>query len=124
MNLLDSNIVIAGASPSSKAIDRDVFEKPYSISVITRIEVLGFHQLTSEDYADLLAVLAGGKELPLDEAVAERAIQLRKQRRMGLGDAIIAATALVHDLPLVTRNLDDFKHVASLMLKNPFTSSA
>jgi predicted nucleic acid-binding protein len=41
---------------------------------------------------------------------------------MGLGDAIIAATALEYDLPLVTRNEDDFKHIAELKIINPFTN--
>ncbi len=52
--------------------------------------------------------------------MAARAITLRQQRKMGLGDSIIAATALVHGLALVTRNVDDFKHVAGLALINPF----
>ena len=39
---------------------------------------------------------------------------------MGLADTIIAATALVHDLPLVTRNEEDFKHVTGLRVVNPF----
>jgi hypothetical protein len=39
---------------------------------------------------------------------------------MRLGDAIIAATALVHDLPLVTRNVDDFQHIAELEVNNRF----
>ena len=39
---------------------------------------------------------------------------------MGLADAIIVATALVHGLRLVTRNADDFKHVAGLELLDPF----
>ena len=43
---------------------------------------------------------------------------------MGLADAIIAATALVHDLPLVTRNEEDFKHVTGLRVVNPFASAA
>lgn len=38
---------------------------------------------------------------------------------MSLGDAIIAATALVHDLTLVTRNLDDFRWIAGLRLLDP-----
>jgi predicted nucleic acid-binding protein len=39
---------------------------------------------------------------------------------MALADAIIAATALVHGLPLVTRNVDDFSHLTELEIKNPF----
>jgi len=40
-----------------------------------------------------------------------------------LADAIIAATALLHNLPLVTRNEEDFKHVTSLRVVNPLASS-
>ncbi len=57
---------------------------------------------------------------PLDAVVIERAIALRQERKMGLADAIIAATALVHGLELVTRNVDDFQHVSGLRLVNPF----
>lgn len=122
MNLLDSNIVIAVASCDDDAVNRLVREGSYSVSVVTRIEVLGYHRLTHEDKTDLLAFLAGGRELALDNAVAQTAVWLRQQRRMGLGDAIIAATALVHGLPLVTRNVDDFKHVENLKLVNPFAA--
>ena len=50
----------------------------------------------------------------------ERAIKLHQQKNMKLGDAIIAATALEYDIPLVTRNESDFKHIAGLDLRNPF----
>jgi hypothetical protein len=36
---------------------------------------------------------------------------------------LIYAAALAHDLPLVTRNVDDFKHIAGLKLINPFAAS-
>jgi predicted nucleic acid-binding protein len=39
-------------------------------------------------------------------------------------DAIIAATALVHDLSLVTRNEEDFKDIPGLRLVKPFSSSS
>ena len=58
----------------------------------------------------------------LDDAVIERAISLRQIRKMGAMDAIIAATALEYDLTLVTRNVDDFKHVENLKLVNPFAA--
>jgi predicted nucleic acid-binding protein len=56
----------------------------------------------------------------LDEEIIQRAIQLRQRKSMKLGDAIIAATALEYGVPLVTRNEDDFKHIAGLQLINPF----
>jgi hypothetical protein len=57
---------------------------------------------------------------PLDDEVVERAIALRQEKKMGLADALIAATALEYDLPLVTRNRDDFKHIEGLQIINPF----
>lgn len=59
-------------------------------------------------------------QLPLDDRIATRAIELRRQKKMTLGDSIIAATALVYRLPLVTRNEDDFTNVTELEIINPF----
>ncbi|MGB0561791.1 MAG: type II toxin-antitoxin system VapC family toxin [Spirulinaceae cyanobacterium] len=56
-------------------------------------------------------------------AVVEVAVQLRQQRRMTLGDALIAATALVHELTLVTRNVEDFRWVEGLTLMNPLAGN-
>jgi predicted nucleic acid-binding protein len=44
---------------------------------------------------------------------------LRQQRRIKLPDATIAATALAHGLPLITRNAADFQGVAGLSVINP-----
>jgi predicted nucleic acid-binding protein len=41
---------------------------------------------------------------------------------MSLGDALVAGTALVHELTLVTRNVDDFQWIQGLSLLNPFRS--
>jgi predicted nucleic acid-binding protein len=39
---------------------------------------------------------------------------------MSLGDALVAGTALVHELTLVTRNIEDFRWIQGLTLVNPF----
>ena len=57
--------------------------------------------------------------LPLTTEIADRAVELRQLRRMGLGDSIIAATALVHNLTLVTRNTHDFRWIDNLDLHDP-----
>ncbi len=123
MNLLDSNVVIAGAARHGEMIGAGLLAEAFSVSVVTRIEVLGFHRLTPEDEADLLEFLAAGEEFALNEPVVKAAVRLRRERRMGIADAIIAATALVHELTLVTRNVADFKHIADLKLHNPFDDS-
>lgn len=91
---------------------------------MTRIETLGFHHLSEIERAWLETTFERMKILPLDDAIAARAIALRQERKMGLADAIIATTALVHGLELVTRNEADFKHVMDLRLVNPFASVA
>ena len=60
--------------------------------------------------------------LPLTQAIADQSIYLRQQRRIGLGDAIIAATAMVHNLALVTRNTEDFRWISGLELMDPLTN--
>lgn len=57
--------------------------------------------------------------LPLDEPVIAQTIALRRHYRRKLPDAIIAATALVHDLTLVTRNVADFKAITGLRVLDP-----
>ena len=121
MRLLDSNIVIAAVAPEAEALRAELSAEPCVISIVTRIEVLGYHRLSAEEESGLIEFLSRVETHALDDSVAARAVTLRQHRKMGLGDAIIAATALVHGLVLVTRNVDDFKHVAGLELHNPFT---
>jgi predicted nucleic acid-binding protein len=54
------------------------------------------------------------------EPILRGAAALRRQQRMKLGDAIIAGTALAIGAELVTRNVDDFRHIAGLHVINPF----
>jgi len=61
--------------------------------------------------------------LAIDVAVALRCARLHVPDRMAHGDALIAATALVHGLTLVTRNTDDFK-AAGVPLINPWLGQA
>ena len=120
MKLLDSNILIYAAEPGAKALRERILAEPAGVSVATMVEVLGYHRLTSEEEVELRGLLKELTVFAADIMVAERAVALRQKQKMGLGDAIIAATALVHHLPLVTRNVDDFKHIAGLDVQNPF----
>ncbi len=97
------------------------------LATVSRIEVLGFPRwnLLDETRCARLELLVGAlPELPLDDRIAARAIDLRRQKKMSLADSIIAATALLHRLPLVTRNAAGFTHVAGLEVINPFRQPA
>lgn len=58
--------------------------------------------------------------LDLTEDVANQSIEIRENLKTKVPDAIIAATAVVYDLTLITRNVGDFKNIPSLKLVNPW----
>ncbi len=121
----DSNILIYAAEPGDGLCLPYVQRADAMIASVTRIEVLGFPRfnlLTPEQQSRLQTLVATTTELSPDEEIIRRAIELRQQKAMKLGDAIIAATALEFGVPLVTRNEGDFKHIPGLLVINPFAA--
>ena len=92
----------------------------FSISSISKVEVLGFHNFDPIDKRNLESLLATMKTYAINEKVINQAIDLRQKKKMSLGDSIIASTALLYDLPLMTRNSKDFEWIDGLKLLNPF----
>ena len=82
-------------------------------SVITRAEL--FAGTTASDL--VVRLLSAFRELPVDRGVAERAGRIRRESGLRLPDALVAGTALVHDLALVTRNRRHFDPVRGLRLR-------
>jgi predicted nucleic acid-binding protein len=124
--LLDTKILIYSADPADSHCLSYVEREDACIASVTRIEVPGFPRwsnLPGDRARRLEEIVASMIQLQLNDAVIHQAILLRQQRKMTLGDSIIAATALDENLALVTRNLDDFKHIAGLKLINPFDAS-
>jgi hypothetical protein len=62
-----------------------------------------------------------GRTLPIDTAVAQRCARLHVPDKRGERDALIAATALVHGMTVVTRNVADFLPTG-VSLVNPWES--
>jgi len=52
--------------------------------------------------------------------VIGKAIQLRQHKKISVGDAIIAATALLYHTVLLTVNVQDFEFFNGLEVENPF----
>lgn len=77
-----------------------------AVSIITWMEILA--GATEANEADTRALLANFQVLPLTKEVAERAVMIRRARRIKLPDAIIQATARSEGRILITRNTRDF----------------
>lgn len=120
--LIDSNSVIdylGNRLPESGMIFMNgVIDVVANVSVITKMEVLGFNA-PKEDYQVLTEFMDDAVVLYLTEEIVQECIAIRKQQKIKLPDAIIAATSIVYDMDLITRNTSDFKNVQNLKTINP-----
>jgi len=85
-------------------------------SVVTRCELFAGREMEEETVQRLLEAFG---ELPVDRAVAESAGRLRRAGGLRTPEALIAATAIEHQLMLVTRNTRDFRAARGLKLRPP-----
>lgn len=92
------------------------------ISVITRMELLGWPNANNSQLQVLQKFINASVEFGLDEPTILKAIELRRICTIKLPDAIIAATAIINDLILLTRNISDFHEIQGLQVMNPHQS--
>ncbi len=117
--LLDSNIFIYAIQPPFAPLREWCLLQPIYASDISRLEVLGYHYLSDLDRRDLNELFTLASLYPVSSFIIDRAISLRQQRKISLGDAIIAATALEHQQVLATRNVADFEWIEGMSVVNP-----
>ncbi|SLM28812.1 PilT protein-like protein [Desulfamplus magnetovallimortis] len=118
--ILDSNIFIYAILPEYSMLRNWCFEQKISASDITRLEVLGYHNLSELDKQDLSEIFTITNIYPISSKVITKAIKLRQSRKMSVGDAVIAATALEYKEMLATHNLKDFDWIDDLKVIDPF----
>jgi predicted nucleic acid-binding protein len=118
--LIDTNVAIyflEGRLPTMalQTLANVLTNKP-QISVVTRIELLSWN----DEVGEIKNFVSDCLIFALSEDVVDSCIFLRRKYKMKLPDAVIAATAIVKNLQLITRNESDFKKVKELSLLNPF----
>ncbi len=91
-----------------------------NLSVVTRIELLAWPAATQADVAMLTGFISDCAIFNLSEDIIIKTIEIRKNHRLKLGDAIIAATAMVNQFKLLSRNVADFKKVPDLVTVDPY----
>jgi len=121
--LIDTNAAIdylAGKLPKNgvNEIERILVDKVGVISIIVKIELLSFSPPNTEDLQIIEALINKCTLIGLDEVIAEKTYLLRREHRIKLPDAIIAATALANQFTLITRNTTDFRNINGLTFIN------
>jgi len=109
--LLDTNIIIYYLNGDEQAIsfvDKNL--KDCSISTITYLEILVFPYDEQEDkqvrdFLELFTIYDVSRE------IIDIAIKTYRTKKVKMADNLIGSTAKLHDLTLVTRNVDDFKNM-------------
>lgn len=123
--IFDTNTVIYFLSNSSlndNALEKldKICAQGQHISVITKLELLGYNFSSFDNESLTKEFIAKSTVYAINEQVEEKTIKLRKSYKIKLPDAIIAATAIVNNLTLITRNTIDFKPIVELKTVNPF----
>ena len=125
--LLDTNIIIeavAGSQPAVEALHHATMSEWVGYSAITRLEVFGYPDLSPEEEAALKVVIEEFNEIEVTSSIIDRAITIRRAKRIKAPDAIIAATAQEMRATVITRNTTDFMAIDDLTAVNPWTDSA
>lgn len=121
--LIDSNTLIEYSGRLLSVPGQDfiaaIIDKQFNISFINKIEVLG-HTIANEQLRNFINQ---ANVYHVSDAIINKTIELRKSLKIKIPDAIIAATALVNELILVTRNTNDFRNITGLELVNPWEIS-
>ena len=123
--LFDTNVwidAIAGRLPADTFLKFVVQAEWVGYSAITRLELFGFPDLAKPEEEKLAELLKHFVEVGVDSSTVDKAITIRKATRSRVPDAIIAATAIIKECSLITRNTEDFKGISGLNIINPYGS--
>jgi toxin FitB len=119
MKLLDTNIIIYSYQSAFSYLKPLVLDPNNAVSAISRLEVLGFYGISAGEEIYCQYVFKLLQDFPVSENVLLKAIELRKTYKMKLGDSIVAATALLENREIYTRNVSDFNKIPNLVVVNP-----
>jgi predicted nucleic acid-binding protein len=112
--LVDTNIILYLLN-GSDTLEEVLQGKDISLSFMTELELLGFKNITIKEEQQIKGLLNDCSIISLNDRIKEKYIEIRKKYHLKLVDAIIAATAIVFDFPLITSD-KQFKTVGELNL--------
>ncbi len=99
--MLDTNVIIYSLGGNRKVTNL-INNTAHFISEITEIELLGFHGLGKQDEKIIKDYLSNVFIIGLNSVIKNLAVSLKREYKLKTVDAIIAASAVHFDLPLLT----------------------
>ena len=112
--LVDTNIILYLLN-GSDTVENFLQGKDIYLSFITELELIGFKKISAKEEFQIHEILKDCSIIPLNERIKEKYVDIRKSYHLKLPDAVIAATALVLDVPLITSD-KQFKTVEDIKL--------
>lgn len=103
--LLDTNVALYLLRGDRSAADA-IQGQEVHISFITRMELLGKPGMTRTEIKQVEAFVNEWPMVELNRAIMDHAILLRREYRLKIPDAIVAATAIFMNVPLLTADTD------------------
>ncbi len=121
MIILDTNIIIElfKGNTETKELVENINEENFAISVITSME-LYYGAINKRELSKIKKFLENFYLLLINEGISKIGLDLIEQYSKSHGleipDALIAATSIYYDVPLLTYNKKDFKYIKDLKL--------
>jgi len=121
--LIDNNVIANFTaekfSENTMIFLANVIDEIPNISIITKIEALSWRSHIPQDEFFVKSFVQNSNIIALSDMIIDKCIEIRRNGKVKTPDAIIAATAIVYDLTLLTSDLG-FRRIPNLKIINPF----
>ena len=117
--VLDTNIIIYLSQEKMKITDFASKGDRLCISIISYMESLGYPFKSKEEEIIVKRLCDTCEVFNLTKQITDKTIEIRKQAKIKLPDAIIGSTALINEALLVTANVKDFRLIDGISIINP-----
>lgn len=122
--LIDNNVISSYFSGkyllSGQIFIAQIFDEVPNISIITEIEALSWINSDKNNEAIIKEFIKDSNVFNLNSEITAQTIKIRRSKKIKTPDAIIAATAIVNNLILIT-NDSDFEKIQNLKTLNTFS---
>ncbi len=121
MIIIDTNIIIElfKGNIETKNLLESIDEEDFAISIITSME-LYYGAINKRELNKIKKFLKSFNLLVINEDISKIALDLierySKSHGLEIPDALIAATSIYYDIPLLTYNIKDFRYIEDLKL--------